>query len=169
MNNEIPPELAEELMEAEEKAPEGAPEEYERALDGTAPRPLADIIYDLRRPIHPRLWKTKLVSKKTGVRVTYVPWPILNKLVDHYTRGYWNYAVTSIEFDAHRIYVTVRVTIHGIDGTLHRDAVGTEFQDSGRDPIVYGDPSSNAVAMAFRRALARWMLGLDFWIKEDDE
>lgn len=54
-----------------------------------------------------------------------------------------------------------KLTIYGEDGSLSREATGIEeLNCSG-----YGDPSSNAEAMALRRCCAKFGLGLDLWRK----
>ena len=60
---------------------------------------------------------------------------------------------------ADRIMITVRITIHAQEGLFFMDGTGIE------DLTVkgYGDEQSNAESMAFRRACARFGLGLDLY------
>jgi hypothetical protein len=56
--------------------------------------------------------------------------------------------------------MTVEITIHTVEGTFRRQGTGRE------EPTVnggYGDVQSNAESMAFRRAAAKWGLGLDLY------
>jgi hypothetical protein len=52
--------------------------------------------------------------------------------------------------------VTVRISIPCIEGIISREATGTEDEELKG----YGDPSSNAEAMALKRAAAKFGLGL---------
>ena len=60
-----------------------------------------------------------------------------------------------------RLTLTGSLTIHGDDRSLTRQATGTEDIDCSS----YGDPSSNAEAMALRRCCAKFGLGRDLWRK----
>ena len=55
--------------------------------------------------------------------------------------------------------MTVRITIHAREGAFYRDETGLERLDVDS----YGDPQSNAESMAFRRAAARFGLGLHLY------
>jgi hypothetical protein len=55
--------------------------------------------------------------------------------------------------------MTVQITIHAAEGDFKRDGTGLERLDVGS----YGDPQSNAESMAFRRAAARFGLGLHLY------
>ena len=59
--------------------------------------------------------------------------------------------------------MTVRITIHAREGAFYRDETGLERLDVSS----YGDPQSNAESMAFRRAAARFGLGLHFYDGDD--
>ncbi|GIV03569.1 MAG: hypothetical protein KatS3mg015_2399 [Fimbriimonadales bacterium] len=126
----------------------------------TGPRPLADILKDLARPIPARHLREK---KQGGAVLTFCPWYRTQKILDHYTRGYWESRVTGITTSDERVFVTVRVTIHAAEGSFSREATGTERLSVN----AYGDPSSNAESMAFRRACAKFGLGLHLYEKED--
>ena len=58
-----------------------------------------------------------------------------------------------------KVYVIVTLTIVGSDGHLSPEGIGNE------DDVVrgYGDPSSNASAMAHRRAAMSLGLGRQLW------
>ncbi|QXD15795.1 hypothetical protein GQ464_002270 [Rhodocaloribacter litoris] len=126
----------------------------------SGPRPLADILKDLARPIPARHLREK---KQGGAVLTFCPWYRTQKILDHYTRGHWESRVTGITTSDERVFVTVRVTIHAAEGSFSREATGTERLSVN----AYGDPSSNAESMAFRRACAKFGLGLHLYEKED--
>ena len=66
-------------------------------------------------------------------------------------------------FDS-RIVVTVRLSIVAAEGVFYREATGTE-EEPDEDEKMYGDPSSNAEAMALKRAAAKFGLGLYLYQK----
>ena len=53
----------------------------------------------------------------------------------------------------------MRIIVHAAEGSFHREGTGIEDLDVDR----FGDPQSNAESMAFRRAAAKWGLGLDLY------
>jgi hypothetical protein len=110
------------------------------------PKPLREIIAGLSKPVPPRLLKHK---QKGGAKLTFVPWYKVVQLLDHYAPG-WEGEVTKIHTDSKRIYLTYKLTIVAQEGRFSREATGTEVLDTSS----YGDPSSNAESMAFRRAAA---------------
>jgi hypothetical protein len=57
--------------------------------------------------------------------------------------------------------VTARITIPYLEGAVFREATGTEDEELRG----YGDPSSNAEAMALKRAAAKFGLGLYLYQK----
>jgi ubiquitin len=122
------------------------------------------ILEDMQKPIKPRHLETKT---RGGAELTFIPWYRAVRYVEHYTNGHWSKEVVDVSTTDRRIFVTVRVTIHGRDGTLSRMATGTEklykVEDGQAREIAYGDPSSNAESMAFRRACANFGLGLDLY------
>ena len=61
------------------------------------------------------------------------------------------------------VLMTVRITIHAEEGDFVRDGTGLERLDVSS----YGDPQSNAESMAFRRAAARFGLGLHLYEGDD--
>lgn len=128
-------------------------------------RPLRDILADMRTPIRERHLETK---QKGGETLTFCPWYRVARYVEHYTNGHWSKDV-QMHTTERRIFVTVTVTIDAADATVSRSATGTEKLyrvDEGTgevSDIAYGDPSSNAESMAFRRACANFGLGLDLY------
>jgi hypothetical protein len=118
-------------------------------------RTLNAIVADLSKPIPPRLLDSKT---KGGATLTFVPWYRAKKLLDFYAPG-WSKRIEIThagEGKLARLYVTCEITIIASDGAYTRAATGTETLDTD----TFGDPSSNAESMAFRRAAAQFGLGL---------
>ena len=93
----------------------------------------------------------------------------MNKVLDKYAIG-WSWTITNILTTDDRIFLSGRLTIPTCDGDISREATGTEeLKETTRDGEIreraYGDPSSNAESMAFRRAAARFGLGLYLYDK----
>lgn len=130
------------------------------ATETASRRPLADILADLAKPIPQRHLRTK---KQGGATLTFCPWYRTQKILDHYTRGFWEMEVTSVQTTEERLVVVVRLSIHAAEGIVAREATGTELLSV----TAYGDPSSNAEAQAFKRACARFGLGLHLYEKEE--
>ena len=119
-------------------------------------RPLADILEGLKKPIPKRLLETKTLK---GNQITYVPWYRAQQILDHYTGGYWWYEIREKTITAKHYLVTVRITIVAEGETIYREGTGIESLDTSS----FGDFSSNAESMAFRRACARFGLGLQLY------
>jgi hypothetical protein len=136
----------------------------EQSLHKTFKRPIADILADLAKPI-PRRFIGQLEKKdrKTGKisYLDYIPWYHVAKLLDYYAPG-WEGEITHIQVMGERIVLTYALTIHAEEGDFVRTATGQELLDCGS----YGDPSSNAESMAFRRAAAKFGLGLELYDKD---
>lgn len=77
--------------------------------------------------------------------------------MDFYAPG-WEFTVNT-SFDGSKVCVVGSLTIKAKEGDFTRSATGNESSDLE----AYGDPYSNAEAQAFRRACARWGLGLHLW------
>jgi hypothetical protein len=125
-------------------------------------RTLSEILADFEKPIEPKYISKKPVfskREKSG-EVDYVAWPAMCRLLNQNTAGYWEWKVRT-QFMGDRTVIEGSLTIHGSDGSLTREATGNE----GSDVDGYGDPSSNAEAMALRRCCAKFGLGLSLWEK----
>jgi len=128
------------------------PDREDAVIIPARPRPIAAIIADLSRPLPARHVRSRVQGGKT---LHYLEWHVAVRYLDHFAPG-WTCAVRGVTALAGRCVVTVRVTIPAAEGPVHREATGTEDEDlSG-----YGDPSSNAEAMALKRAAAKFGLGL---------
>ena len=125
-------------------------------------RTLDEILADFEKPIESQYISQKPTfnkGQKSG-GADYVAWPTMCRLLNKFTGGHWEWKVRS-QFMGDRIVVEGSLTIHGSDGSLTREATGNETSDCDS----YGDPSSNAEAMALRRCCAKFGLGLGLWEK----
>ena len=149
---------------------------------------IAEIITALSR----KLPKSATASRSQGGKqLTYVPWHQVNRILDKYAIG-WSWELRQTVLSRDRIFVTGRLTIPTSDGNIWREATGSEllkeektvYIPNPNEPgkkipllddlgnvvtelreIAYGDPSSNAESMAFRRVAARFGLGLYLYDK----
>jgi hypothetical protein len=138
------------------------------------------IITALSRPLP----KSVLNGKKLGGNsIPYLPWYEASRILDKYAPG-WTWEIRSITTTSDRLFLIGRLTIPTSNGTVYREATGTELLKEDKEiwigekpnrqqlkdefdrpiteprELAYGDPSSNAESMAFRRAAARFGLGL---------
>lgn len=153
---------------ASRQAPEPEPlsEEEEDDFSGgveAAPtegisKPLADVLRELGKRVPDSLVKTRL--EDNGFALKYIPWHIVNKILNVHAPE-WSGEVRNIIYssDGKSVSVVYRVTLHGTDAEIYREATGTaSVQDTG-----FGDPVQKAEGMAFRRACARLGLGLHLY------
>lgn len=115
-------------------------------------RSISEIINDLSRPVARRHLRTK---KQGGKEITYVSWFDRVKYLDHFAPG-WENQIVRMDNIGGKLIITVRITITASDGIFSREATGQESEDKD----TFGDSSSNAEAMAFSRASAKFGLGL---------
>jgi hypothetical protein len=131
-----------------------------------------------------------LATRKQGTAIlTFVPWFNVAKLLDRCAPG-WEGSINHIQQAGDRLILTYRLTIHAQEGEFTREATGTELLKEDREiwigekpnrqqlkdefdrpvteprELAYGDPSSNAESMAFRRAAAKFGLGLYLYEKD---
>lgn len=139
---------------------ESAKEEPGAGFD--APRPLAEIQRDFQKPIPLRLLETKTID---GNQLTYCPWYRVQKIVNHYTGGFWEYEVQDKTFTPKDMLITVRIYVIAAEGRFYREGTGLESLKS----TGYGDYQSKAESMAFRRAAVRWGIGVDLYEGGGDE
>jgi hypothetical protein len=119
-------------------------------------RAWAAISEDLHEPVPKRLIEKK---KKGGATIDFVPWYRVQRILHFHTNGYWHYEVKSREVIGDRLCLTVQITIEAAEGSFTRCATGSETLDTDS----YGDFQSNAESMAFRRAAARFGVGLHLY------
>ncbi|KAL5223009.1 hypothetical protein ABZP36_027722 [Zizania latifolia] len=120
-------------------------------------KPLAEVLRELGKRVPESLVKTRVDD---GFAIKYIPWHIVNKIMNAHAPE-WSGEVRSIVYssDGKSVSVVYRVTLHGTDAEIYREATGT----ASVDDTSYGDPVQKAEAMAFRRACARLGLGLHLY------
>ncbi|GMH17351.1 hypothetical protein Nepgr_019192 [Nepenthes gracilis] len=120
-------------------------------------RPLSEVLKQLNKRVPDSLVK---VRQEDGFPVKYVPWHIVNRIMNLHAPE-WSGEVRSITYsaDGKSVSVVYRVTLYGTDAEIFRESTGTaSVEDTG-----FGDPVQKAEAMAFRRACARFGLGLHLY------
>ena len=128
---------------------------------------IAQITAALSRPLPKSITASR---KQGGKEITFIPWHQVNRILDKYAIG-WSWTIVTMTTTDARIFVTGRLTIPTSGGDVSRDAIGTEELKETNSKTgevkerAYGDPSSNAESMAFRRAAARFGLGLYLYDK----
>jgi len=118
---------------------------------------LKDIEAKLSRPLPKSYIHVKPVG---GQQIPFIPWYYVNRILTKYCPG-WSWEITKFELSSDRAFIVGRLTVPTSDGNITREATGCELLDCSS----YGDPSSNAESMAFRRAAARFGLGLYLYDK----
>jgi hypothetical protein len=126
---------------------------------------LSEILDTLRSTDYTRYYLDKpgRFNKKTGQtgkHITFIPWYSYPEILDQATDGMWEWELTP-SFVGDLAIVIGKLTIIGSDGKLTRTAIGNESSDADG----FGDPS-NASAMAFRRVMALFGVGLELWDKK---
>lgn len=155
---------------------DGQPEEiYPRPMADRPQSPgdwtLAQIEEKLSRPLPPSLLNQKILK---GNKIPYLSWHAATKILSKYCPG-WQWEIQDCHLSHERLFLIGRLAIPTKDGLVTRAATGTEVfketyfnRDTGTQEtreIPYGDPSSNAESMAFRRAAAKFGLGLYLYQK----
>ncbi|EOY16928.1 hypothetical protein QQP08_023173 [Theobroma cacao] len=120
-------------------------------------RPLSEILKELNKKVPDSLVKLRI---EDGFSIKYIPWHIVNRIMNLHAPE-WSGEVRNITYsaDGKSVSVVYRVTLYGTDAEIYRESTGTASVD---DP-GYGDPVQKAEAMAFRRACARFGLGLHLY------
>lgn len=146
---------------------------------------IAQIITALSRELPSSMLESR---RQGGKEIKYISWHTVNRVLDKYAPG-WTWQIQKIATTSDRIFVVGRLSIMASDGQFFREATGTELlkedkeiwigDKDNRQPVkdelgrnrtelrelAYGDPSSNAESMAFRRAAAKFGLGLYLYDK----
>ncbi|OIT34968.1 PREDICTED: DNA repair RAD52-like protein 1, mitochondrial [Nicotiana attenuata] len=131
--------------------------EYDVPTSGIS-RPLSEILKELNKKVPDSLIKFR--HEPNGFSLKYIPWHIVNRILNLHAPE-WSGEVRSINYssDGKSVSVVYRVTLYGTDAEIYRESTGTASVD---DP-GYGDPVQKAEGMAFRRACARFGLGLHLY------
>jgi len=132
---------------------------------------IAQITETLSRTLPANLLDTR---KQCGATITFIPWCKIPKVLDKYAPG-WTWEIRQVNHSSDRVFIVGRLTLPCADGDVWREATGTEClkeikTDKGTGEVIvkelaYGDPTSNAEAMALRRAAAKFGLGLYLYEK----
>ncbi|XP_024962357.1 DNA repair RAD52-like protein 1, mitochondrial [Cynara cardunculus var. scolymus] len=124
-------------------------------------RPISEILKELNKKVPDSLIRAR--TEANGFSIKYIPWHIVNRIMNLHAPE-WSGEVRRIDYsaDGKSVSVTYRVTIYGTDAEIFRESTGT----SSIDEVGYGDPVQKAEAMAFRRACARFGLGLHLYHEE---
>lgn len=135
---------------------------YTQAKSDNAPtRPgawsLSQIVESLSKPLPKNLLESKKVG---GMMISYIPWHKAVLVLDKYAPG-WAWEVRTIHTTDKDLFLIGRLTIPTSDGLMYREATGT----NSLTDTAYGDASSNAESMAFRRAAAKFGLALYLYDK----
>ena len=126
---------------------------------------IKEILQRLQQPIPKGLLRQKdsFIKGKKGKPITFVSWfDTCNLLDERAGLGNWAWRVDSVVHTAERLVVYGSLTIYGEDRELCMSATGTEELQCSS----FGDPSSNAEAMAFKRACAKFGLARYLYDKE---
>lgn len=128
-----------------------------------------DLMISLRQPVPAGFLKSK---DSQGTKISYVPWYNAAALADVRLGGAWSHELVEHWVDdAQRgssakgysaiplAHVRVRVTLHGDDRDISREAVGVDDEPNGQR----GTPLERAEAAGLRRALAKFGLGLELY------
>jgi hypothetical protein len=119
---------------------------------------LAEIQAVLSRKLPPSMLATR---KQGSASLVYIRWHVVNRILDKYCPG-WRWEVRNTFVTPERLVLVGRLTLPTRSGDVWREATGQELLACGS----YGDPSSNAESMAFRRAAAKFGLGLYLYDKK---
>ena len=130
---------------------------------------IAQIISRLKQPVDPNLISQKKVGGKI---IDYISWfGYCNLLDERVGLGNWEWSIVNMTTTDNRLFITGKLTIYGDapqsgtggERSVSQMATGTEILNCNS----YGDPSSNAEAMALRRACAKFGLARNLWRKEE--
>lgn len=101
-------------------------------------------------------------NKATGqtVYLDYIPWHTANRALSKYAPG-WSGRITQAQQIGSELVLTYSLTIPTANGDVTREATGSESLDCGS----YGETAANAESQSFRRAAARFGLGLYLYDK----
>lgn len=120
-------------------------------------RPLSEILKELNKRVPDTLIRIRV---EDGLSIKYIPWHIVNRIMNLHAPE-WSGEIRNITYsaDGKSVSVVYRVTLYGTDAEMYRESTGT----ASVDDAGYGDAVQKAEAMAFRRACARFGLGLHLY------
>ena len=125
-------------------------------------RSINAIVADLSRPL-----PQACVASKTqgGQPIPFLHWQTVARVLDAYAPG-WHGHVSRVDTVGKACAITYRITIPCLEGGVSREATGQE--DEELPEKAYGDSTSNGEAMAFKRAAAKFGVGLWLYDKGND-
>jgi len=106
----------------------------------------------LNRPTDPTLVRRR---RQGTIEVDYLEWFAVNRILDAHCPGWSGEAVVTTVGDT--VIVTYTIRIPTSEGIVSRSATGSEKLGSGFDPVA------SAEQQAFKRAAARFGIGLDLY------
>jgi Rad52/22 family double-strand break repair protein len=124
-------------------------------------RSITAIVADLSRPLPADCIGVLPPTQKRRESLSFLHWMTVARLLDAYAPGWSGSVVTLTQLDT-VCGVTYRVSIPCAEGIVSREATG---QEDG-EVTGYGDSTSNAEAMAFKRAAAKFGVGLYLYDKD---
>jgi hypothetical protein len=128
------------------------------------PRPLAAILEDLRRPIHPNYLKTK---RKGGADITFIEWHTAIRILERYAMGFHYRTRTSLSLDGQHVACDAEIGIPSSDyGITWRGSSGSD-EEGEEGAKNYGDATDRAESQALRRAASKFGLGLPLYYDKD--
>ena len=95
--------------------------------------------------------------RQAGTELGYLEWFTVNRILDTHCPGWSGDAVVTVAGDT--VIVTYTIRIPTADGVVSRSATGSDKLGSGFDPVA------SAEQQAFKRAAARFGIGLDLYDK----
>lgn len=156
-------EAAAEFMASEALTTETSPSDKTGISAARALRSIDDIIRDLSKPLPDRLIRAKFIK---GREIKFITWQTAVRLLDHFAPG-WCGEVRDVKEIGGRCVVVFRISIPCAEGLVWRDATGQEADWDEDEEHKYGDPSSNAEAMALKRAAAKFGIALHLYDKPE--
>jgi len=108
----------------------------------------------LNQPTDPSLIRHR---RQGGTEFDYLEWFTVNRILDTHCPGWSGDAVVTVAGDT--VIVTYTIRIPTEQGMVSRSATGSDKLGSGFDPVA------SAEQQAFKRAAARFGIGLDLYDK----
>jgi hypothetical protein len=115
----------------------------------------AELIDTLNQPTDPSHIRTR---RQGGAELSYLEWHTVNRILDAECPE-WSGKVESVVISGDTVIVSYAISIPTSDGIITRAAVGSDKLGSGFDPVA------SAEQQAFKRAAARFGIGLDLYDK----
>ena len=115
----------------------------------------AELRDKLNTPTDPNLIRTR---RQGGSEISFLEWFEVNRILDQQCPG-WSGTVREVYTAGDTVIVSYSISVPTAEGIVTRGAVGSEKLGSGFDPVA------SAEQQAFKRAAARFGIGLDLYDK----